>query len=115
MKVFVATRPVDFRNYAEYMIMQSCRSTGEGRQLRESRDKALKQDKRPHRTDSRLLEEDALREEFDDAAQARRPDRADDIAGEDGRSKRKSWKQRAQEKGHRRSRGRGYGMKSDGD
>ena len=28
VKVFVATRPVDFRNYAESMIMQSCRSAG---------------------------------------------------------------------------------------
>ena len=88
---------------------------GEGRQLRESWDKAQKQDKRPHRTDPRLLEEDALREEFDEAAQARRPDSGDDSEGEDGRRPRKSWKQRAQEKGHRRGRGRGYGMKRDGD
>jgi len=88
---------------------------GEGRQLRESWDKAQKQDKRPHRTDPRLLEEDALREEFDEAAQARRPDNSEDSEGENGRSRRKSWKQRAQEKGHRRGRGRGYGMKRDGD
>jgi len=67
------------------------------------------------RADPRLLEEDALREEFDEAAQARRYDSTDDGEGEVGRSPRKSWKKRAQEKGHRRGRGRGYGMKRDGD
>jgi hypothetical protein len=87
----------------------------EGRRLRDSWDKAQKQEKHLHRTDPRLLEEDALREEFDEAAQARRLDSADEGEGEDGRSPRKSWKQRAQEKGHRRGRGRGYGMKRDGD
>ena len=28
MRILVATKPVDFRNYAESMIMQSCRSAG---------------------------------------------------------------------------------------
>jgi|GEM_PF-5308474 hypothetical protein len=28
VRILVATRPVDFRNYAECMIMQSCRSGG---------------------------------------------------------------------------------------
>ena len=88
---------------------------GEERRLRDSWEKAQKQDKRPHRTDPRLLQEDALREEFDEAAQARRHDSTDEGEGEDGRRPRKSWKQRAQEKGHRRGRGRGYGMKRDGD
>ncbi|MEI4195902.1 relaxase/mobilization nuclease domain-containing protein [Roseovarius sp. E0-M6] len=83
---------------------------GEDRRLRESWDKAQKQDKRPHRTDPRLLEEDALRAEFDEAAQARRHDSTDEGEGEDGRSQRKSWKQRAQEKGHRRGRGKGGGF-----
>ena len=88
---------------------------GEDRKLRESWDRAQQQDTRPHRTDPRLLEEDALRQEFDEAAQARSAESADEGEGEDDRRPRKSWKQRAQEKGHRRGRGRGYGMKRDGD
>jgi len=28
VRILVATQPVDFRNYAESMIMQSCRSAG---------------------------------------------------------------------------------------
>lgn len=78
-------------------------------------DKALAKDLRPHRTDPRLLEEGALRDDFDKAAQDPRHDGTEEGEGEDGRRPRKTWKQRAEEKGHRRSRGRGYSMKRDGD
>ncbi len=67
------------------------------------------------RTDPRLLEEGALGHAFNAEAQ-KDADAGDDDGGDDGRKPRRSWKQRAQDKGIKRGRrsGKGYSHRRDG-
>tara|TARA_R110002049_G_scaffold55555_1_gene153918 strand:+ start:47 stop:418 length:372 start_codon:yes stop_codon:yes gene_type:complete len=90
--------------------------SGVARSLREHWEGAQQQDRDAMRTDPRLTEEGALRDDFDAAAKTRHEGDGDDDGDDDGRKPRKSWKQRAQEKGQRRGHGRGgYGMKRGGN
>lgn len=90
------------------------REDGETGGLRRSWKEAHGDGARADATDPRLKEEDGLRRAFDAAAGP--PDDGHDDGDDDdgGRKPRKSWKQRAQEKGHRRGRGRGYGTSGGG-
>lgn len=76
-----------------------------------------KDEVRVQRTDPRLLDEGALGQEFNAEAQVSQGDSADDGDGDgdDGGDLRKSWKQRAEEMGQRRGRGRGFKMERDGE
>ena len=66
-------------------------------------------------TDPRLLEEGALGQEFNTEAQASQGEGAGDGDGDEGAGLRKSWKQRADEMGQRRGRGRGFKIERDGE
>lgn len=66
------------------------------------------------KTDPRLLEDGALGDEFNAQAQAEQGERSDD-GSDDGDDLRKSWKQRAEDMGQKRGRGRGFRMDRDGE
>ncbi len=66
-------------------------------------------------TDPRLLDDGALGQEFNAEAQAPQGESSGEGDGDDGGDLRKSWKQRAEEVGQRRGRGRGFKMERDGE
>lgn len=65
------------------------------------------------RTDPRLLQEDALGQEFNAEARLDSDDGHDEGEGRDGHKPRKSWKQRTRANANKRGRGKGYGYRRD--
>lgn len=70
---------------------------------------------RVDQTDPRLTQSGALGEKFNAATQAGQGESTGDDDGDDGRSMRKSWKQRSDDMAQKRGRSCGYKMSRDGE